>query len=161
DAAVDRGRIRGDVRDHERHIPVLPADRSCRVVLRLRARLAGDRGGFLRRLADDGVLFGAGGPRHDPVRRDAERPYRCARRADHSLVAADDHWAGHHLAIGVIGIRFSARSDLVLLTFEIGVLLALALTILVSGAPGGDWHARVFNPGVAPGGLGGVAVGAV
>jgi amino acid transporter len=64
-------------------------------------------------------------------------------------------------AIGVIGIRFSARSDLVLLTFEIGVLLALALTILVSGAPGGDWHAQVFNPGVAPGGFGGVAAGAV
>src|SRR5262249_1040034 len=64
-------------------------------------------------------------------------------------------------ALGGVGVRFSARSDLVLLTFEIGVLLALALTILVSGAPGGDWHARVFNPGVAPGGLGGVAVGAV
>lgn len=63
--------------------------------------------------------------------------------------------------IGVIGIRFSARSDLVLLTFEIGVLLALALTILASGAPGGDWHAQVFNPSVAPGGFGGVAVGAV
>lgn len=64
-------------------------------------------------------------------------------------------------AVGVIGIRFSARSDLVLLTFEIGVLLALALAILVSGAPGGDWHARVFTAGVAPGGFGGVAVGAV
>jgi amino acid transporter len=63
--------------------------------------------------------------------------------------------------IGVIGIRFSARSDLVLLTFEIGVLLALALTILASGAPGGDWHAQVFNPNAAPGGFGGVAVGAV
>jgi amino acid transporter len=64
-------------------------------------------------------------------------------------------------AIGVIGIRFSARSDLVLLTFEIGVLLALALAILVAGAPGGDWHAQVFTAGVAPGGFGGVAVGAV
>ncbi len=64
-------------------------------------------------------------------------------------------------AIGVIGIRFSARSDLVLLTFEIGVLLALALTILGSGAPGGDWHPQVFNPGSAPGGFGNVAVGAV
>jgi amino acid transporter len=64
-------------------------------------------------------------------------------------------------AIGVIGIRFSARSDLVLLTFEIGVLLALALTILGSGAPGGDWHPQVFNPGAAPGGFGNVAIGAV
>ncbi|MGH9299091.1 MAG: APC family permease, partial [Acidimicrobiales bacterium] len=64
-------------------------------------------------------------------------------------------------AIGVIGIRFSARSDLVLLVFEIGVLLALAVTILVSGAPGGDWHAQVFNPSSAPGGFGNVAVGAV
>jgi amino acid transporter len=63
--------------------------------------------------------------------------------------------------IGVIGIRFSARSDFVLLTFEIGVLLALAITILVTGAPGGDWHAQVFNPSAAPGGFGGVAVGAV
>ena len=64
-------------------------------------------------------------------------------------------------AIGVIGIRFSARSDLVLLTFEIGVLLALALTILGSGAPGGDWHPQVFNPSSAPGGFGNVAIGAV
>lgn len=64
-------------------------------------------------------------------------------------------------AIGVIGIRFSARSDLVLLTFEIGVLLALALTILASGAPGGDWHSQAFDPGAAPGGFGGVAIGAV
>jgi amino acid transporter len=64
-------------------------------------------------------------------------------------------------AIAVIGIRFSARSDLVLLTFEIGVLLALALAILVAGAPGGDWHAQVFTASVAPGGFGGVAVGAV
>jgi amino acid transporter len=63
--------------------------------------------------------------------------------------------------IGVIGIRFSARSDFVLLVFEIGVLLALAITILVTGAPGGDWHAQVFNPQSAPGGFGGVAVGAV
>ena len=43
-------------------------------------------------------------------------------------------------AVAVLGIRLSVRSDLALLTFELGVLLALALTILIHGAPGGDWQ---------------------
>lgn len=64
-------------------------------------------------------------------------------------------------AVAVLGIRFSVRSDLALLTFEIAVLLALAITILVTGAPGGDWHASVFSPGSSPAGFSGVVVGAV
>ncbi len=63
--------------------------------------------------------------------------------------------------IAVVGIRLSVRSDLALLTFELAVLLALALTILVKGAPGGDWHAHVFSPGASPAGFSGVVVGAV
>jgi hypothetical protein len=47
--------------------------------------------------------------------------------------------------VAVLGIRLSVRSDLALLTFELGVLLVLALTILVKGAPGGDWHPHVFG----------------
>jgi amino acid transporter len=63
--------------------------------------------------------------------------------------------------VAVLGIRLSVRSDLALLTFELGVLLALALTILVKGAPGGDWHPHVFNPDASPSGFSGVVVGAV
>jgi amino acid transporter len=63
--------------------------------------------------------------------------------------------------VAILGIRLSVRSDLALLTFELGVLLALALTILVKGAPGGDWHPHVFNPGASPAGFSGVVVGAV
>ena len=64
-------------------------------------------------------------------------------------------------AIAVRGIRFSVRNDIVLLVFEFGVLIALALTILARGAPGGDWQGRVFDPTQAPGGFGNVVVGAV
>jgi amino acid transporter len=64
-------------------------------------------------------------------------------------------------AVAVIGIRLSVRSDLALLTFEFCVLLALAITILAKGAPGGDWHAHVFNPSAGPSGFSGVVVGAV
>src|SRR5258708_14409730 len=60
--------------------------------------------------------------------------------------------------VAVLGIRLSVRSDLVLLTFELGVLLALALTILVKGAPGGDWHPHVFSVSASPGGVTGVWV---
>jgi amino acid transporter len=63
--------------------------------------------------------------------------------------------------VAVLGIRLSVRSDLVLLTFELAVLLALAVTILAKGAPGGDWHAHVFSPGASPAGFSGVVVGAV
>ena len=63
--------------------------------------------------------------------------------------------------VAIIGIRLSVRSDLALLTFEFSVLLALALTILFKGAPGGDWHAHVFNPRASPSGFSGVVVGAV
>src|SRR6266704_3293305 len=56
--------------------------------------------------------------------------------------------------VAVLGIRLSVRSDLVLLAFELAVLLALAITILAKGAPGGDWHAHVFNPDAAPSGFG-------
>src|SRR5215471_1926641 len=63
--------------------------------------------------------------------------------------------------IAVIGIRLSVRADLALLAFEFAVLFALALTILFKGAPGGDWHAHVFNPGASPSGFSGVVVGAV
>lgn len=63
--------------------------------------------------------------------------------------------------VAVLGIRLSVRSDLALLTFELGVLLALALTILVKGAPGGDWHPHVFSPDASPSGFSGVVVGAV
>lgn len=63
--------------------------------------------------------------------------------------------------IAVVGIRLSVRSDLALLTFEFGVLLALAITILAKGAPGGNWHAHVFDPGASPSGFSGVVVGAV
>ena len=63
--------------------------------------------------------------------------------------------------IAVLGIRLSVRSDLVLLTFEFGVLLSLAFTILAKGAPGGNWHGQVFDPSSAPGGFGNVAVAAV
>lgn len=63
--------------------------------------------------------------------------------------------------IAVLGIRLSVRSDLVLLTFEFGVLLSLAFTILAKGAPGGNWHDGVFDPGNAPGGFSNVAVAAV
>jgi amino acid transporter len=63
--------------------------------------------------------------------------------------------------VAILGIRLSVRSDLALLTFELGVLLALALTILVKGAPGGDWHPHVFNPAASPSGFSGVVVGAV
>jgi amino acid transporter len=63
--------------------------------------------------------------------------------------------------IAVIGIRLSVRSDLALLAFEFSVLLALALTILFKGAPGGDWHLHVFNPASSPSGFSGVVVGAV
>jgi amino acid transporter len=63
--------------------------------------------------------------------------------------------------IAVVGIRLSVRSDLALLTFEFAVLLALAFTILAKGAPGGDWHAHVFNPGAGPSGFGGVVLGTV
>ncbi len=63
--------------------------------------------------------------------------------------------------IAILGIRLSVRSDLALLTFELAVLLALALTILVKGAPGGDWHAHVFSPAASPAGFSGVVVGAV
>jgi len=63
--------------------------------------------------------------------------------------------------VAVVGIRLSVRSDLVLLTFELAVLLALALTILVKGAPGGDWHAHVFSPAAAPSGFSGIVVAAV
>jgi amino acid transporter len=63
--------------------------------------------------------------------------------------------------VAVLGIRLSVRSDLALLTFELGVLLALALTILIKGAPGGDWHPHVFSPSASPAGFSGVVVGAV
>src|SRR5215469_8849165 len=63
--------------------------------------------------------------------------------------------------VAVLGIRLSVRSDLALLTFELGVLLALALTILFKGAPGGNWHPHVFSPGASPTGWSGVVVGAV
>jgi len=63
--------------------------------------------------------------------------------------------------VAVLGIRLSVRSDLALLTFELGVLLALALTILIKGAPGGNWHPHVFSPGASPTGWSGVVVGAV
>src|SRR5215469_2901832 len=63
--------------------------------------------------------------------------------------------------VAVIGIRVSVRSDLALLTFEFAVLLALAFTILAKGAPGGDWHAHVFNPHAGPSGFGGVVIGTV
>jgi len=63
--------------------------------------------------------------------------------------------------VAVLGIRLSVRSDLALLTFELAVLLALAITILVKGAPGGDWHAHVFSPSASPSGFSGVVVGAV
>lgn len=63
--------------------------------------------------------------------------------------------------VAVLGIRLSVRSDLALLTFELGVLLALALTILIQGAPGGDWHPHVFSPSASPTGFSGVVVGAV
>jgi amino acid transporter len=63
--------------------------------------------------------------------------------------------------IAVIGIRLSVRSDLALLAFEFSVLLALALTILFKGAPGGNWHPHVFNPAASPSGFSGVVVGAV
>ncbi|MBO0814549.1 MAG: APC family permease [Actinobacteria bacterium] len=63
--------------------------------------------------------------------------------------------------VAVLGIRLSVRSDLALLTFEVGVLLALALTILAKGAPGGDWHPHVFSPSASPTGFSGVVVGAV
>jgi len=63
--------------------------------------------------------------------------------------------------VAVLGIRLSVRSDLALLIFELAVLLALALTILAKGAPGGDWHAHVFSPSSSPGGFSGVVVGAV
>jgi amino acid transporter len=63
--------------------------------------------------------------------------------------------------IAVLGIRLSVRSDLALLTFEFSVLLALALTILFKGAPGGNWHQHVFNPSASPSGFSGVVVGAV
>jgi amino acid transporter len=63
--------------------------------------------------------------------------------------------------IAVVGIRFSVRNDIALLVFEFGVLIALALTVLATGAPGGDWQGRVFNPSQAPGGFGNVVVGAV
>lgn len=64
-------------------------------------------------------------------------------------------------AVAVAGIKLSVRSDLALLTFELAVLLALAITILVKGAPGGDWHARVFSPGASPSGFSGIVVAAV
>jgi amino acid transporter len=63
--------------------------------------------------------------------------------------------------VAVIGIRLSVRSDLALLTFEFAVLLALAVTILAKGAPGGDWHAHVFSPRAGPSGFGGVVIGTV
>lgn len=63
--------------------------------------------------------------------------------------------------VAVIGIRLSVRSDLALLTFEFAVLFALAFTILAKGAPGGDWHAHVFNPGAGPSGFSGVVIGTV
>jgi amino acid transporter len=63
--------------------------------------------------------------------------------------------------VAVLGIRLSVRSDLALLTFEIGVLFALALTILAKGAPGGDWHPHVFTASASPTGFSGVVVGAV
>jgi amino acid transporter len=63
--------------------------------------------------------------------------------------------------VAVLGIRLSVRSDLALLTFELGVLLALAITILAKGAPGGDWHPHVFSVSASPGGFSGVVVGAV
>lgn len=63
--------------------------------------------------------------------------------------------------VAVLGIRLSVRSDLALLTFELAVLLALAITILAKGAPGGDWHPHVFSPSASPSGFSGVVVGAV
>jgi len=63
--------------------------------------------------------------------------------------------------VAVLGIRLSVRSDLALLTFELGVLLALALTILIKGAPGGNWQPHVFSPSASPTGFSGVVVGAV
>jgi amino acid transporter len=64
-------------------------------------------------------------------------------------------------AVAVNGIRFSVRNDTVLLIFEFGVLISLALTILAKGAPSGDWQGDVFNPSGAPGGFGNVVLGAV
>jgi amino acid transporter len=61
--------------------------------------------------------------------------------------------------VAVLGIRLSVRSDLALLTFELGVLLALALTILIQGAPGGNWHPHVFSPSASPTGFSGVVFG--
>ena len=63
--------------------------------------------------------------------------------------------------VAVLGIRLSVRSDLALLTFELGVLLALALTILIKGAPGGNWQPHVFSPSASPSGWSGVVVGSV
>src|SRR5215831_12743971 len=63
--------------------------------------------------------------------------------------------------VAVLGIRLSVRSDLALLTFELGVLLALALTILIKGAPGGDWQPHVFSPSASPTGFSGVVIAAV
>ena len=54
-----------------------------------------------------------------------------------------------------------AGLDVALLTFELAVLVALAITILAKGAPGGDWHAHVFSPSASPSGFSGVVVGAV
>src|SRR5262249_60593564 len=62
--------------------------------------------------------------------------------------------------VAVLGIRLSVRSDLALLTFELGVLLALALTILIKGAPGGDWPPHVFRPSASPTGGGGAVIAA-
>jgi amino acid transporter len=63
--------------------------------------------------------------------------------------------------VAILGIRLSVRSDLTLLTFELGVLLALALTILIKGAPGGDWQPHVFSASASPTGFSGVVIAAV
>src|SRR5215471_8061415 len=63
--------------------------------------------------------------------------------------------------VAVLGIRLSVRSDLALLTFELGVLLALALTILFKGAPGGNWQPHVFSASASPTGFSGVVIAAV
>src|SRR5262249_17353738 len=161
DAAFDRGGVRGRARDHERRLPVLAADLERRVVLRVRPRLARRAGRLRHRVAVPRVLPGLRRAGPDPVRRDAERDHPGARRAGHPVVAADLIGLVLIWGVAVLGIPLSVRSDLALLTFELGVLLALALTILVKGAPGGDWHPHVFSPGASPAGFSGVVVGAV
>jgi amino acid transporter len=64
------------------------------------------------------------------------------------------------LLIVSLGINRSVNTALVFLTFELAVMVALFLTIVIRGGAAGNTLAG-FNPGLSPSGLSGIGIGAL